>query len=121
MWESLALLMTGFVTGSLAAWAALRSIRRKARALEAYYRERIEAQLKEVLANMSRKPELVIKGSHKADRVRYCCSQCGWEFALANDVTPRQAVAELIRRFAEHCEREHPSPSSPEPDDTVPE
>ncbi len=114
MLTTLGLLFAGIALGSAASWAFFRSARRKAKLCEAYYRERIEGQFKGALTTMTGKPELIVKRACEENRVGYYCSCCGLEFPLAHDVTPKEAVIELLRRFGEHAEREHPQ-ASPDP------
>jgi len=73
-------------------------------------------------ATMNGKPKLVVGGSDSPQPLHYLCSHCRQPFYLSANQPPKEAVAELLRNFEEHVEREHlnlagdSNPSSPEAD-----
>lgn len=79
---------------------------------ERYLHERIDSHLKDTIAGMTLKPKLILKGTGEQDCLGYHCSDCDLEFPLAEDETPKQAMKDLYRQFAEHVEKQHPEPSS---------
>ncbi len=105
------LLSAGIAIGIVAGHAILRSSRKESKLCEAYMHERIESKFKDALKTMTPKPELIVEGSSKLDRLSYRCSWCRLEFPLSDDLTPKEAVIELYRCFREHIEMEHPPAS----------
>ena len=100
-------LLAGTVIGVAVCRVWARSLRDRVQAYEAYIRRRLENQFKESMTT-SRKPELIVNVGGTADEIRYQCSQCGKQFPLAEDTSPKEAVARLYSEFKEHVRREHP-------------
>jgi len=59
-------------------------------------------------ATMDEKPKLIVGGSGSPQPLHYLCSHCLRPFHLSGDQPPKEAVAELLSKFGEHVEREHP-------------
>ncbi len=53
------------------------------------------------------KPQLVLTVRAKGLPLVYKCSQCGQEFLLPEDRTPKEGMAELWAAFKEHVHEEH--------------
>lgn len=98
-------LLGGIVVGSAASWAVFKA---RIRGYEAYIHERIQGQLKGAVATMSQRPELIIRGAGQGAAIVYQCSFCGRQFPLADNVTPKEAVASLYSEFKSHVRQEHP-------------
>jgi len=56
---------------------------------------------------MEGKPKLIIGGASSPQPLHYLCSHCLQPFYLPRNRLPKEAVAELLREFREHVEREH--------------
>lgn len=61
---------------------------------------------------MADKPQLITSASGKGEPINYVCSRCGQIFPLADERSPKEAVAILYSRFKNHIEQEH-SDASP--------
>jgi hypothetical protein len=60
-------------------------------------------------AIMDGKCKLIVGGSDSPQPLHYLCSHCLQPFYLHANQPPKEAVAELLRSFAEHVERKHPN------------
>ena len=57
---------------------------------------------------MDGKPKLIVGDPNSLEPLQYLCSHCSRPFHLSSNQPPKEAVAELLRNFGEHVEREHP-------------
>ncbi len=56
---------------------------------------------------MSEKPQLVMTNWVKGEPFAYKCSLCGQTFLLPEDRTPKEAMAEVLAAFNDHCRKDH--------------
>jgi hypothetical protein len=63
---------------------------------------------------MSKKPKLMVGPWVKGQSMFYCCSKCGRKFMLPEDLSPREAMAEILSAFRHSVREEHPEAGSSE-------
>lgn len=62
-------------------------------------------------ATMAEEPQLIVSIPSNGEQINYVCSRCSRIFPLPDDQPPKKVMAELLRRFREHRELEHPEAS----------
>jgi hypothetical protein len=121
MLMNLSMLAAGIAVGIVVSFGLLHSARAKVRLYEAYIHDRMEGRLRETLAAMTRKPQLIITRSSSQGRIAYQCSSCELEFPLSDDLGPKEAVLVLYRAFRKHVEEAHPETSAGSDTSSTPE
>ena len=58
-------------------------------------------------ATLAGNPQLIVDSPGNRPSLDYMCSHCLRQFSLGGHQPPKEAVAELFRRFREHVEQEH--------------